>query len=246
MIPNSSRVRKWKSWLPSLIEEVGRLESFLSMRQQFGKIVMESHHKGSRDFFWTFAGFSMIDELVIRIGRLCDRQNNTKERRVRSLRAMLDECEKYHSHFSRRRVLGRVKPPDDRVKLIGYNYLNTRFDEWVGKHSPHLPQSAITDEIKVLETTTRKIIVYRNKFVAHIDFQKNSRRAPKLIEVTNSVEILKTLTQKYAFLIDGRDVLKNYHTGSDLVSLFRSPWIATPKKEQELRQLFEDRYWWAT
>ncbi|MEQ9105737.1 MAG: hypothetical protein RIE53_13690 [Rhodothermales bacterium] len=237
MKPNSSRVKKWKRWLDKSVVEVGRLRTFIEVRRDFMAVVDQSPIKNRKDAFWTFIGFAMVDELVIRAVRICERQGRG-EKRVHSLRALLEECAEYYGYFTRKRFVGRVHPPkeeNDDLDTEGPHPVSARyefdtrnyvFDSVVGAGKSGLSKGEIDVDIARLDAAIDELQKFRNKFIAHNDFRRGTRKAPSLSKIPDSVEVISQITRKYYQLITRNDIaLGSYIFHTDITQLFDQAWI---------------------
>jgi len=251
MKPNSSRVDKWHRWLDLTVKEVLILRSNIEMRSQLDLVIKQSPVKEIQDSFWRYLHFALLNDLVFKAVKICERQNTNKKRRIQSLRALMEECAEYSDYFTRRRFVGRIHPPkhdpgagsggDTQAFRSYHDYynLNNIFDELVGAGQDRLPRPEIENDIALLDSSISSLKLARDKILAHNDPQKHLYTSLTYEGIPNSVRVITHLTSKYYTLITRGHASMTLEYQSDLIRLFGVAWIENEDAKNKLRTRFD-------
>lgn len=245
-IKTKGRIRKIppkiKKHLKIVTNEVTLLNHYYEVFLQFREIIKQSNVKTCQSDFWEFQNWAFTDELVHRISRLCDRQRIKKSKRVNSLYSLLEELEKHPSIINREHYLNiRPNKVEKYIKKFKDDYdfyrLNNEFSGLVGKTKFELTITCLKNDKNYLYRHTKKILNYRNKYLAHIATEKRVK-TPNYNDLLSSIAAINKVTSKYFTLISVA-----HHTlrlpPSYISKIFMCPWIDGTPKAQALHSKFD-------
>ncbi len=202
-------------WLEELVDqEVGWLFHHLDLFKKVFTLIDENKNLKSKDptvLNWMHRAF--LDDLVIGIGRICD-----DNKRSRSLTQFLYKLKKEKHLLTRKHYVSLYK-------ILPIQKAHNDFDGLAGQGKAFYQTSLIDEDIHKLtkEEPCKKILDFRNEYVAHIN---NRRNSPPLYEdLLASFKIIETVISKYYLLLRANSLLLTPVMQGDWQEVLTIPWI---------------------
>ncbi len=168
--------------------------------------------------------FNFIVDLVMGIGRLCDRDHRTE-----SLVRFLDSLRGSEEYLKRERFLGLyTKPTETKESEKAYwvERANKDFDKLAGIGSNSYPTSKIDEDIEKLtnQDPCKKIKGYRDQYIAHLD--QNPQSVPTYGDLRASFNVIDEIVKKYNLLLTANAMSLTPVMQGNWHEVFTIPWLA--------------------
>lgn len=244
MKPSSGRVRKWRNWFKEINDEILHLHNTLQIIDEIQIVITNNNISESRSILWNYFPKVFVYDAIFRISRICEaqREDDNKDK-VNSLRALLEEFMPYHKFFTRRRFVGRINPPKPanitNKAYRDYLHSNEIFDKIVGS-GKHLKKKSISEDIKELDSASKKIKKFRNKGgLAHSSTKKRLYKPLDFGEIENARTVITKIADKYFYLLNNAYCVHNQKI--DITPIFLNSWIdngdALGKIKNQIREM---------
>lgn len=219
-----SDFKKWNQWLDRIYDQVEELLVRDYIYNEVQKIIQANSRIQKASLFYQWMGSVYAAATSIGIRRQLD-----PDKRSISLRRLLEEILKKPKVLSRQMFVSSYCSAVNEPETLKHmqKLANTEFDTFAGQGNTYVDSSLVQGDIDELITKLGGIKDFVNKRVAHTDKQGPSH-LPTFEEVRDCLKFLKTLVEKYALILRGRngDMLPVIIT--DWRGVFREPWI-TPE-----------------
>lgn len=218
---NAQLRRKWKRWLERIEVELTELLISRHIFEGVREIVLDNKSIQSPGDVMNWMAKNYAHTTAIGIRKLMDPSRDPKKPSVSMFR-LLEEIKKDHKAMTRKSHVHWYRKG---IKHVGEAF----FDEVAGAGAASLPSSVAKTDLKKLSQAERRIRVFVNKRVAHLDQKNTRRKAPTFGELRDVLPILEETYRKYKLLLTAHcsNPLLPIWT-YDWKEVFYRPWIENP------------------
>lgn len=177
---NADLRKKWKLWVDKMGRDLGDLLISHDIFEEVRQIVASNKRIQSPPTYFYWIRLNYVDSLVVRLTRL-----NDHDRRTISLQNLIKEI---------------VENPE----AITRDYFVSRYDKWMqdagiadhdfndfsepGEH--FVSRSILEKDLDSLDDITKRIKIFRDKCVAHLDENRTIERAPTTLDAQDAMKAL--------------------------------------------------------
>jgi hypothetical protein len=172
-------IEKWQAWLERIDGELNALRGKCNVFNRVGEIVRANPAISQPGTFHDLIISGYGAYMCMGLRRLCEPQNKRADRKIVSVRALLEEFCEHPDVLSRQRIRdGRERVrgrPLDKRELDGMTREWDR-SRWMGEH--HIDLDSVATDISRLDAESKPVRTLVNKQLAHNDWEGLERSLP--------------------------------------------------------------------
>lgn len=204
------------SWIREITDSTIALHQKLHLLDMFTEIVDSSSNLQEGDLtFVNQAHRSMVADIVISIGRLCDQSSDSQ-----SVVQLIHQLKNKRSELLRReRYLERYD--DDNRHLADRD-----FDELAGEGKSQYPQRKLDEleDMLTVQQPIKKVIDFRHEYIAHYDQDQGEK--PSYDQLRGCFGVIGDVVDELSRLLTGKAHITFVPQVSlEWLDIFTKPWI---------------------
>lgn len=220
--------QKWKRWLDEIGNQLGWLLTSHDIFEELRHIVDSNKKIQSPDLFYRWILDNYVARVTVGIVRL-----NDCDTRTISLRRLITEISENPDAMTRDYYVSGYtnKAPVD----IGA--ADRGFDNFAEKGDKHISPDKLNEDIALLDEKTRVIKIFRDKWVAHFDQNRQDKLLPTFEDVKDALAAIdRTFCKYYLLLTRGSPATRKGTLTVNWKEQLKHPWIEMTEEEKRWRE----------
>jgi hypothetical protein len=216
-------LRKWRTWLEQIEEDIVHLYEFRRIYKDTREIVSKNPAIQAPGLYHDFVASCYVAYAVMAVRR----QASAPDRDSVSLTRLLDEIEKHPSIMSRQRFVAMYPEGLPRERLAGPDY-----NRLAGSSGNQVSPEIVRRDRNRLDLAVKRVNMLANKRVAHLDYRKPIDPLPTYVDLDKAIDTLGGVFNKYSVLLTGTAFLMMEPTiVVDWTAIFQVPWLPDASAE---------------
>jgi hypothetical protein len=196
--------RKWRKWLPEMQSDLTHLLGKREMFSELQEIAQDNPNILRSGSFFDWMCTNYFSAVTMSVRGFVDMRSD-----VRSLGRMLYEILE-HPEVINRKVHVALYRGAQLSSMI--DVPNASFDSLVGEGRSALSQKAVRQDLRSLEDATERVVRFTHKRIAHRAAAGELRRAPRVNELNEAIDVLDRIFCKYNCLLTASGVSTAFAT----------------------------------
>lgn len=193
---------QWQDKITTLAKELGRLLMSEEIFNKTVEIMFRNKKLLSPPIFLNWLTANYVDTVGAGIRRLADRYSRKKYDTL-SLLLLLNEVKDNHTVITRSEWVAEYP---DFIPREGKNSPNEEFSKFADKKSEYIDVNLLESDIQKIKTKTEPVMYYADKWIAHLDLNRDRKQAPYIKKFGDVLAFLAPTVCKYHLLLAGSDL----------------------------------------